>query len=467
MFPELTEMFKVLPVMIGDSELINAHYLHLAGFNRVQERIPGTKYWARKGEGKISDTMLQDYLSFPHLFENGIVNPEFELMLAFHGLFAISHPGTWEKSREVQLENMISLCELPMNYRKVDEFLDMLSEYIQKKNLNARVAQRKVITERKDLVSYVDNTFKEGLEGAVVVQHAVHTDGTVLFDFAKSIKIKNYETIDAAILGVYLHKGKELVPQNMKGLLLGLYDEEHDCYLPVCKVNLNPDGVQVKTDDQKERLVSLNAQLTDVLKDKSESDSILKLYDVYLKEAQVKLSRIVQADYNTLTEMLGTLPRGHDFGSLFEMYEKDIDRYANRTGKKKLPSADEWIYSNVKILESISGLKDTDKKRYREIMKYFSKASEIKTVSKKLETPQIVLDTTQAVIVETRVFDIKYNLNPFPAGFHSWYMNSFMFNNCYPERIRYDKSSTTDYSTVYEIAGNNTVRKNTVSPRAK
>ena len=92
-------------------------------------------------------------------------------------------------------------------------------------------------------------------------------------------------------------------------------------------------------------------------------------------------------------------------------------------------------------------------------MKYFSAYSGVKSTSKKLIKPQYSVDTSEPIILETQVFDIKYTLNPFAAGLHSWYRNSFKFNNCFAECIRHDKSTTTDYATIQSLAGRNTVRK--------
>ena len=83
----------------------------------------------------------------------------------------------------------------------------------------------------------------------------------------------------------------------------------------------------------------------------------------------------------------------------------------------------------------------------------------VRSASRKLVKPQFILDTTEPVILEAQVFDIKYSLNPMPAGFHSWYCDSFKFSNCFAERVRHDKATTTDYATIYSLADRNTVKK--------
>jgi hypothetical protein len=463
MFPEFHSLFPQLPVTIGDTELVNRRFKHLAGFNRVQERIPNTKYWPSRETGKIDDELLKEYLQ-SDMFVDGMPTEEFELTLAFHGLFAISHPETWDSSHEEQLRNMISLCKIPMDYREVDELLDMLAEYIQEKDLNARVVERKVIKSKQALRNYVDENEEKGLEGTVVVQYAEDKEGTPSLDFAKSIKIKAYETIDTVLLGVYVGKKEDgLVAENMKGALLGLYDAEHDCYLPVCKVNLDPQGVQIKEDHQRERLIRLREDLEEILEEKEEADSLVRLYDVYMMELQLKLERCLgdEVDSEEISQLFDELPRGQDFVSLLGMYNRNKQKYdeGELGTKKSSTKKDKWVYKYKDVLSSVAGLKEQDEKKYREVTKYLKKASEIKNTSKKLVKPQFVLDTTEPIIMETQVFDIKWSLNPYPAGFHSWFCDSFRFSNCFAERIRHDKASTTDYQTVYVIARENTIRR--------
>lgn len=460
MFPELHSIFFRLPVMIGDAELINRKFKHLAGFNRVQERIPNMHYWPRKGELGIDDSFLEAYLN-SSLFKEGYPKEDFELSLAFHGLFAIADPSTWYTQREVQLKNLISLCNLPVNYRRVDELLDRLAEFIEANQLNARVAERRIITNKNQLRSFVAENEKMDLEGTVVAQYAT-LNGKPSFKFAKSYKIKKYETIDTVLLGVYLDKKSEgLEEENMKGLLLGLYDEEFRCYVPVCRVNVNPYGVQIKTEGQRDRLVRLRAQLVDSLKDKYTGGSIVTLYDVYIMEAKIKLQIMLQGkiDPDRIVDFMAEMPRNQDFLSLLGTYEKDIDKYNKVSKRRKSSKKDNWINTYKDILGAILDLRHENRNRYRHIRNYFREFNKIRNTSRKLVKPQIIIDTSEPIILETRVFDIKYSLNPFAAGFHSYGLNSFKFNNCYAEFIRYDKITTTDYATIHRLAKMNTVKK--------
>lgn len=469
MFPELDDIFPFLPVMIGDAELINKKHKHLAGFNRVQERIPNVKYWPNRETGKISDELLEQYLK-SDMFINGKPTEDFEMTLAFHGLFAISRPDTWEQAYEIQRDNLISFCRIPMNYSEVDEMLDRLAKHIEAYKLNARVAERVTFTDKRKLKQYVQENEEKGLEGTVVVQYAEHPDGTPRFDCAKSIKIKAYETIDAILLGIYLHKKEDGITEtNLKGALLGLYDGEHDCYLPVCKVNLDPEGVQIKKEaredeeeGKKEKLIKFNKELVEILKDaKEDPDSVITLYETYKMEAKKKLECYLQDAITDedITSLFDEMPRGHDFRDLLTDYNRHRKDYEDGLGTKKSHSKkDRWIQQHKQILSVIDKLKEFPK-LHKEVLTYFSRAGEINTVSKKLIKPQLRLDTTEPIIIEAKVFDIKWSLNPMAAGFHSWYCNSFKFNNCFAERIRYDKASTTDYKTIYEIARANTVRR--------
>jgi len=466
MFPELNDTIKALPIMIGDAELVSKHYDHLAGFNRVQVRIPGVKFWPNRGTHTIDKDLLEEYLTQGvikrgkrvKLFEGVEVSPEYEITLAFHGLLAIAHPDTWEQSRTKQIESLESMCDIPMNYRRVDEILDLLEGFIEDKCLNARVTERKVIERKKDLRAYVQEKDEKGLEGVVVVQHGVDDSGP-LVEFGKSIKIKKYETIDTVLLGIYLgRKTDGLVEENMKGALLGLYDENFGCYLPVCKVNLDPEGVQIKTQGQQDRLNDLREELVDVLSGNDGSGEIVTLYDAYMMEAKIKLSMYLgEIDEERVERMIDSIPRGQDLTSLLVMYTINRPAYRDGLGSKKAATKkDKWIHEYQDIIDEIQGL--DDETRNKDLKQFFYGASGIKKVSRKLIKPQFVLDTQNPIIVEAQVFDIKWGLNPMAAGFHSWFLNSFQFNNCFAETLRHDKSSTTDYQTIFRIARYNTIK---------
>jgi hypothetical protein len=464
MFPELHGLFSGLPVMIGDSELVNRLYKHLAGFNRISARIPNNAtYWPKRGSLGIDDNLLQEYFKIGRLFENKVPKEEFEVTLAFHGLFAIAHPDTWELGRQEQLESMVSLCNIPMDYQLIDEYLDRLAQFIDEKNLNARVVSRKVINGKQALREYVESNEAEGLEGTVVVQSAWGTEG-LLVDFAKSIKIKTYETIDAAVLGVYLHKKDNgLNADNMKGMLLGLWDETHECYIPAFKVNLDSNGIQVKTADQRQRLLELNQNLVEILAKKGEdSDSVKTLYDVFIMEAKVKLGIYLgdRFDSDRIDLFFRGFPTGNKFIDLINRYRNSKEEYdSGELGNgKSSTKRDKWIHKYSDVLSVITRLRDENKRRYYDVTGYFGKLPKIKAASKRLIKPQLKLDMSEPLIIEAKVFDIKFGVNPYAAGFHSGSKDSFHLTNCYPERIRFDKLSTTDYGTITDIAKANTVK---------
>ena len=437
MFPELTDEIDKLPVMIGDAELINKKHPHLAGFNKVQERIPDARYWPKKGQHSLDDALLKEYFSRP-LFKNGYPVDDFTLTLAFHGIFAIADPETWSKPKDKQLASLSSFCSLPMNYERVDELLDELNRYIKENEIDARVVERVVVKDTDELENYVAEKERQNLEGVVIVQYSPEK-------FSKSIKIKKYETIDTVLLGV------DFSDQGLKSAYLGLYDESFECYLPVCKVNLDPAGVQIKTADQRARLEKLNSELLVLLKNKKSNNKLTTLYDVYLMEAKIKLGIYEMPD--VVEKMFEEFPRGQNFQVLMEKYNSAKEDY--NSGKKKSTKTDQWIYNYKDVLSVFSSL---EKKKYSSLMKYLSKASEIKSVSKRLDQPDVIVDTTEPIIIETQVFDIKRRINPYAAGFHSWYGNSFYFNNCFADHVRYDKSTTTDYETVHDIAHSNSGR---------
>lgn len=479
MLPELAKLYEVLPVMIGDAELINKRHIHLAGFNRVNRRIPDMRYWPRKGTSTIEDELLAGYLADESMFVGKMPIDEYELTLAFHGMFAIAHPETWNSSREVQTTNMISFCSLPMNYRKVDLMLDQLSAFMHEKETDARVVERKVVKTKPELAEIVRQNDDAGLEGTVVVQYAEDEEKKPSFKVGKSIKIKKYETIDTVLLGVYLSsKAEGLVEGNIEGALLGLYDDRLDKYMPVCKVNLDPEGVQIKTQGQRDRLTELRKALVIELQGKEDPEGkIVTLYDAYLEQGRAKLTIALENNAQTLSRktrgvavkinpesierMFDTIPRGADFHDLVEEYNAHKHEYDAGTlgAKKSSPKKESWVAEHKGILSEILWLKYQDRKAYRNIMKYFAKAPEIKAVSKKLAKPSYVASTAEPVIVETQVFQVEWGINQYAAGFHTWYCNSFRFNNCFAEHIRHDKSTTTDYATIYALARKNTVRR--------
>lgn len=462
MFPELKEVFKSLPVMIGDAELISKYYKHLAGFNRLQIRIPGTAYWPPKGSDKVSEELINKYFANKAVFRRGKPIKEFELTLCFHGLFAIAHPSTWNKSRKEQLKSMISLCKLPINYKLVDELLDQLAVFIEKNKINARVVERRLINSKEILDQYVEEKRNEGVEGACAVQFAWDKSGTPSFAVGKSFKIKNYETIDMALMGLYLKKKEDgLNPDNITGCLLGLFDYALSEYLPAVKVNLDPAGPQIKTDGQRERLVFLRDEISKAAKDLIIPDGkIVRLHDVYVRQGEIMLKHLLgeKAKPGLIEEIIESLPRSKNLISLFQMYRADRKRFK---GEIKKPNIGESYI--IKYREFFDEVIAMIKPREDRFVKYFSRAPEIKKASARLVKPQFVVDVREPIIVEAQIFDIKWGACPFPAGFHSWYCDSFHFTNAFAERIRNDKNTTTDYETIYDLARAYTVKKKKVA----
>ncbi len=471
--PELAEIIETLPVMIGDGELINKRYPHLAGFNRLHERIPDARYWPTKGEKKLNDDFVALYLQREDFFKDGKVLPEFECTLAFHGLFAIADPKTWNKSKEEQAASLISLCRLPMNYQRVDELLTALESHLREKNSAARVVERQFVPDRKTLQHYIREKEQQGLEGVCVVQHLDNTDPATAFKFAKSFKIKKYETIDTALLGLYYGKskedgdeerienGKESEPV-IRGALLGVFDHALGKYVPLCKVNLDPEGVQIKTKGQRQRLERLRDEVSSLARERSTTDPVTTLYDVYL--AQGKTTATVLLHDETIADrvitLIQNLPRGKDLFALLSDYETNRTEYdSGARGKKKSSiKAEQCIDEYRDIFGQISALRE-EKNLFRRFQHYFSRVSEVKVLSKRLAQPDLLVSTENPIVLETQAFDIKWGESPFPAGFHSWYCNSLHFNNVFAERVRHDKSTTTDYETVFKLARMNTVKK--------
>ncbi len=452
MFPELAQTFKGLPAMIGDAELVNKRHLHLAGFNRVRLRIPDNTYWPKPGQTGLDQKVLANYLSNPALFTEGESLPDTELTLAFHGLFAIADPKTWNRPREVQLKNMLSLCRLPVDYSQVDELLEQLAVYLREKSLNARVVERTVIYNHSQLIAYVAKNEGNGLEGTCVVQSVWNEQGKLIIG-PRSVKIKAYETLDCVLLGLYLEKTEiGLTEENIKGALVGLCDNALGVYLPVTKVNLDPNGVQIKTAGQRQRLTELRSDLFSLVKERIDPEGrILTLYDVFLMQGKFVVKYLFgEGELKDLPfeEVISNLPARSDLVDLCETFRAEKKEFCAGTAKlNTVPRR--FIAEHLVFFQAVEVL---DKKRRSRFFGYFSKTKQIKVTSAKLAKPQVVVNVSEPVILETQVFDIKWASSPFPAGFHSWYGNSFCLNNCFAERVRFDKSTTTDYATVHALA---------------
>ncbi|MBI4148249.1 hypothetical protein HY490_03070 [Candidatus Woesearchaeota archaeon] len=460
MFPELTATFPMLPLMVGDAELISRHYTHLAGFARVEKRVPQSM-WPKMGAATVEDTLLDKYFADEELFEIGKPRRDIELTLCFHGLYAISDPSTWELSKEKQFESLANVCRLPVDYRRIDGLLDLLDEFMARKNVNARVVHREQLRSKKALRVFVEKAFDAGHEGACVVQYSADEAGVPTFDVGKSFKIKKYETIDTALIGLILHDSSAgLREDNVTGAVLGLYDAWLQAYLPVCKVNLDPEGVQVKEEHQRNRLVPFRKNLVRVVERQPRGDGIVTLYDAFLGQGQFLLRSLLDPTTAVLVpEMLDSLPRGHDVLSSYEHYgsaQKEFD--SGRGSKKSSTKQDQYVHAHLAVFQALDLLQRNNWSGFQRFVRYFGHAKELKSLSKKLARPQIVVSTSPPIIVEAKVFRIKWAANQYPAGFHKWYCNSFMFENVFAERLRPDKNTTTDYQTIYDFARRNTVR---------
>ncbi|MBI2572409.1 hypothetical protein HYV86_00985 [Candidatus Woesearchaeota archaeon] len=455
LFPELHNTLEQLPVMIGDAELINRQHTHLAGFNRIQARLPGATYWPRKGSKGVEDALLEQYFSQATMFVDGNPKSDFEVTLSFHSLFAIADPETWNESREAQLASLESLSHLPKDYRRVSQLLDRLEEYLTDHALNARVVERQRIRDKSTLLAYVRRAESDKLEGVCVAQH-LEGDETGLF--ARTIKIKNYETVDAVVLGVYLRENEtELQEDTLAGALLGLYDPTLGRYVPAFKVNLDSEGRQIKNDDQRTRLDTLRAELMELLSSRiSLEGSLVKLKDVYLEHGQRILSdalggRIAGFDVDTFFD---SLPRGQDLLKLYDTYKKEkADFDSGQKGTKKSSGKTEsFIYEHRELFSSLYRFEEQDSTKFGIIKKYFDRWSDVKDKSAALPKPTLLVSTDEPIVLEAKVFDLKYNTCSYAIGFDPERGESLHITNCFAERVRRDKKSTTDLGTIAQIA---------------
>ena len=504
MLPDVSPSLQQLPVGFWDGELVNKHYPHLAGFHRVEKRFPNNaEFWPKRGEVKLRDEILAKYLSNEWIFKDGKVIEEFELSFVVHGAFAVADPDTWSESREVQKQHLISLCRLPLDYRKVDEVLDKLEVYFKKKlekkpegmAVNARVVERRVLKSHSDLEKYRDQAFEKKLEGVCVAQTAFGKDHTPVYVLAdkdedgeksmrigKSVKIKLFEFVDQVLLGVYQKdKQKGIAPENLEAGLFGLYDHQFNCYLPSCKINLDQDGVQVKDEDQRERLVQFDRELSDLLHSRTDAEvsrgdgqvdsqhvqnglislSLISLKDLFLLEGKIKLERYVKDSALALKvgEVMEAMPRGENVASMYDYYAVNRQSFGGMKSPPKGGKTERLAYDYRELFEAIWQLRAANPRAFRDFKMYFSRSSKIASKSSQLKKPDILVSTADPVIVETAVFDLKYGYTQYPAGFHSWFGDSFVFNSTFVERLRFDKGSTTDYKTLRELARRNSPKR--------
>ena len=165
-----------------------------------------------------------------------------------------------------------------------------------------------------------------------------------------------------------------------------------------------------------------------------------------------------------LEPMLASIPRGKQLLDLLELFKENQRDYEGglRGQNKSSSKTDQFLNKYVCIFRAITNLETTEPATYRRFVSYFSKAATVKKTSQMLHTPHILVSTEDPIILEARVFDIKWGSTPFAAGFHSWYVNSFHFNNAFAEQVRYDKNTTTDLPTIISIARRNTTGNKTV-----
>jgi hypothetical protein len=276
----------------------------------------------------------------------------------------------------------------------------------------------------------------------------------------RSVKIKAYETLDCILLGLYLRKTElGLVEENVIGALVGLYDEMLGVYLPAAKVNLDPDGVQIKTAGQKRRLQDLRKELVTLVPERvTPGRKVHTLHDAFRLQGKNVLKYLFGEDVSKkilVDEVLERLPARSDIAGLCEMFRAEKETFCGGTAKL-VTVPRKFVYQHLAFFQAVDEL---DKKNRTRFLTYFGRVKQIKETSTKLVQPQVVVYTGLPIILETQVFDVKWGASPHAAGFHSWFGTSFYFNNCFAERVRHDKSTTTDYATVHSLARANTPKR--------
>ncbi len=465
LFPELTETLAALPVMIADVELVMANHKHNASLNRLQSiRLPGTSYWPARGQNQLPDEVVGTYLADPAIFKDGQPHEDLRVTLIFHGLYAIADISTWNMPREIQLERLVPLSLLPINYIAVDTMLWALGNHGRIKKWNMSIAG---YIETKDLASlqaFFSLAENSGEEGLVVVQ-SIQDAKTLRFETAPhAIKVKRYETIDMALLGFRLiDPTRPAIEVNIGDAILGLYDERVGTYVPATKVNLNPSGVQVKEDHQLASATALRHEIAQLAQGRILTDTsvrLLTLNDLFVREGAIMLRYLLGADREEetrLESMITDIPQGRNLVMLYEMLLQKLKKVNDLGVLRKTKSTRTETFYNTygDVLVSIASLDKQKMKRFRD---YFGRVADIHARARAMPKADVLLDMGVPIIVEVRVVGIRWGESAYPAGFHSWYGHSLIFTNNYILRTRPDKLTTTDYATIHTIARRDTPR---------
>jgi hypothetical protein len=155
--------------------------------------------------------------------------------------------------------------------------------------------------------------------------------------------------------------------------------------------------------------------------------------------------------------LISEFPRGQSLESLFNIYFENPEKY--RTLKKSSTKKHKWIHDHIVLMDEMFDMFNSKRfyGPFSELMAYSRLLDDVKKQSSKLKKPHKMLSLDNPLLVELNVMNIGYELSKFPAGYNLKYGNSFKFDNKFVEQVRHDKSSTTPYSVVHDIAKANSV----------
>lgn len=441
--PELSWVTE-LPFGIFDTEIISTYKEWVASLNTVKARIT-QGHWM-KHPGEVPDDKMQMFYDLP-IWKGEEIDPRYALTLSFHGLIAIAHPDTWEKSREDQKNNLISLAQLPINYPLVRELLEKLQDYQEAKGVPIRIATTTEIKDHEHLDEVVQRHFDAGHEGCVVKQYA----GRDRLDVVKSYKIKRYESLDLALLGLTLiDPNEDVTPENLRNGIVGVFDPDVDTYVAALKFNLNPNGPQMKTDDQRSKLMEVNSGICSVVDERGTiDDPLLQIYDCFIAKGldKLRLFRALQGKVPLeIGDLLANMPNRQSLMKLLAHYQANKELLEGE--KKVTAKRDHAIREYLHVFQAMDAL-DPKSEAGKEFFKWFSRDNEMK--NRKFDPPHIMLPLDPPIIFEVDIREAGYTNGNYPAGLHTW-KKPFTFNNVIPQGIRRDKSNTTTLRVLHEIA---------------
>ncbi|MCS7317881.1 MAG: ATP-dependent DNA ligase [Candidatus Dojkabacteria bacterium] len=182
--------------------------------------------------------------------------------------------------------------------KQLRERINLLTELFTIHNLTyLRLLETKEFNNESDIQTYFENIIANNLEGIIAKNpNSFYIPGTRNFDWIKlkSNTVENYvDTIDVVTMGYYLGKGNRS-KFGFGAILVGVYDEENDCYTTIGKIGSGFSEEEMNTIFKDLQKISITEKPQNYLVDKS-------LYPNVWTEPKIVLE--IQADEITVSPL--------------------------------------------------------------------------------------------------------------------------------------------------------------------